>query len=155
MKKSLLLFLAALTVVLASCSKSSTKLTAAQQAAADDAAIQAYISANNIKATKDSSGLYYQIITPGTGAYPNVNATVEVNSVGKLLDGTVFDTESSLKTTLTGTIKGWQIGVPHINTGGRILLIVPSALGYGTAGSGSSIPANAVLVFTIDLLGFN
>ena len=152
MKKILLLFLFP-AVILASCKKDS--FNAAQQAATDDAAIQAYIKANNITdAVKDPSGLYYEVVTPGTGAYPNANSIVTVNSTGKLLNGTVFDTETGFQTSFSGVIKGWQIGLTHINTGGRILLMVPSALGYGDAANGS-IPKNSVLIFTVDLLGFN
>jgi FKBP-type peptidyl-prolyl cis-trans isomerase FkpA len=152
MKKYLLLF--TLVVATFSSCKKGDSFNAAAQAAADDASIQAYIKANNITATKDPSGLYYEVITAGTGDYPNANSTITVNSTGKLLNGTVFDTESGLTIPLTNVIKGWQIGIPHINTGGRILLMIPSALGYGNQAN-SGIPANSVLIFTIDLLGFS
>jgi len=151
MKKYLLLFTIC-AISFSSCKKGDS-FNAAAQAAADDASIQAYIKANNITATKDPSGLYYEVVTPGTGDYPNANSTITVNSSGKLLNGTVFDTESGLTIALTNVIKGWQIGVPHINTGGRIVLFIPSALGYGNEVTGG-IPKNSVLIFTIDLLGF-
>src|ERR1700761_4175712 len=80
--------------------KKDTPFDPVKQAATDDAAIQAYIKANNITATKDPSGVYYQIITPGDGAYPNVNSTITVNYTGKLLNGTVFDTETAFVTVL-------------------------------------------------------
>jgi FKBP-type peptidyl-prolyl cis-trans isomerase len=151
MKKYLLL-IAVFVTVFSSCSKDSFDAT--KQAAKDDAAIQAYISANNITATKDASGIYYQVITSGTGAYPTVNSLITVNYTGKLLNGTVFDSGSLPSTALNTLIKGWQYGIPHINTGGRILLLIPSALGYGNTAQGS-IPANSVLIFTIDLTGFS
>lgn len=151
MRKYLLLF-TLFVATFSSCKKDD--FDPAKQAIIDDAAIQAYMKANNITATKDASGLYYEIVTPGTGDYPNANSTITVNSTGKLLNGTVFDTESGLNVPLSNVIKGWQIGVPHINTGGRILLLIPSALGYGNAVSGG-IPKNSVLIFTIDLLGFS
>jgi len=150
--KRYLLLLAVFITAFSSCKKDS--FDPAKQAAADDAAIQAYIKTNNITATKDPSGLYYEIVTPGTGAYPNINSLITVNYTGKLLNGTVFDSGSINSTALTSLVKGWQIGIPHINTGGRILLLVPSALGYGNAATGS-IPANSVLIFTIDLTGFS
>jgi FKBP-type peptidyl-prolyl cis-trans isomerase FkpA len=151
MKKYLLL-VTLFIVTFSSCKKDD--FDPAKQAIIDDAAIQAYIKANNITATKDQSGLYYEVVTPGTGDYPNANSTITVNSTGKLLNGAVFDTESSLTIPLASVIKGWQIGIPHINTGGRIVLLIPSALGYGNTITGS-IPKNSVLVFTIDLLGFS
>ncbi|MBV8390299.1 MAG: FKBP-type peptidyl-prolyl cis-trans isomerase [Mucilaginibacter sp.] len=151
MKKYLLL-LAVIVTVFSSCSKDSFDPT--KQAAKDDAAIQAYIAANNINATKDPSGVYYQVITPGTGAYPTVSSLITVNYTGKLLNGTVFDSGSINSTALSSLVKGWQYGIPHINTGGRILLLIPSALGYGNTAQGS-IPANSVLIFTVDLTGFS
>lgn len=145
----LVLFIAAFS----SCKKD-TPFDPVKQAAADDAAIQAYIKANNITATKDPSGLYYQVITPGTGAYPTISSSISGQYTGKLLNGTVFDSGSIPNDPLTGFIAGWQIGIPHINTGGRILLLIPSALGYGNT-TKQGIPANSVLIFTFDLTGFN
>jgi len=135
------------------CKKDDPAKTPAEQAAADDAQIQAYISANNITATKDPSGLYYQIITPGTGAYPTASSVYTVNYKGEFITGGTFDSGTFPDFTLNRVIQGWQIGLPKINQGGRIKLIIPSALAYGPSGSGP-IPANAVLVFTVDLLSF-
>ncbi|MCJ8210626.1 FKBP-type peptidyl-prolyl cis-trans isomerase [Mucilaginibacter sp. RS28] len=154
MKKYLLLVMVTL-AGLTGCKKSDTSsnFDATAQAAADDAKIKAYIQTNNINATRDDSGVYYQVISPGSGAYPTASSSVSVNYTGKLLDGTVFDSNSLNNYALSGLIKGWQYGIPHINVGGRILLIIPSGLGYGNTAQGK-IPANSVLVFTIDLLGF-
>ncbi len=151
MKKTFLL-LSALFLIIASCKKDNS---AAAQAAADDTAIKAYIAANNITAIKDPSGLYYQILTDGSGANPTVKSTVDVNYTGKLLNGSVFAPTANLSSPLSGLIQGWQIGIPYAKAGGRILLIIPSALGYGSSSPGASIPANSVLVFTIDLLSFS
>ena len=151
-----------LVIGLSACKKSSTTtFDATQQAATDDAAIKAYLATNKITtAVKDASGLYYNIVTTGTGAYPSTSSTVTVNYTGILLDGTQFDKEAGYQvqlinptTAAANVIQGWVIGLPHINTGGRIVLYVPSALGYGNTVSGS-IPANSVLIFTIDLTGF-
>ena len=154
MKKLLLLLFAPL-LILSACSKKET-FDPVKQAADDDVAIQAYIKANNITATKDSaSGLYYQIITQGTGANANSKSTVTVNYTGKLLNGSTFDTTTgrgSFTSSLQNVIAGWTIGVPFVKVGGRILLLIPSGLGYGNNAAGV-IPANSVLVFTIDLLG--
>jgi FKBP-type peptidyl-prolyl cis-trans isomerase FkpA len=154
--KRYLLLLSLFVIGFSSCSKTDTTLTVdpVKQAAADDAAIQAYITTNGITATKDPSGLYYQVITPGTGAYPTVTSSITVNYSGKLLNGTVFSSGTINNYSLSGLIPGWQIGIPHINTGGRILLLIPSALGYGDTVN-NSIPPNSVLIFTIDLTGFS
>ena len=149
MKKSFLL-LAFFALIFSACKKAET-FDAAKQAAQDDAKIQAYIKANNITAVKDPSGLYYQILSPGTGVNPTASSTVRVAYVGKLLDGTQFDSSTNFSSSLNGNlIQGWKIGIPFCKQDGRILLIIPSALGYGNNPQ-SGIPANSVLVFTIDL----
>jgi FKBP-type peptidyl-prolyl cis-trans isomerase FkpA len=152
MKKYLLVF-SLVILGLSSCKKSSD--SAAIQAAADDATIQAYIKANNItNAIKDPSGLYYKIITPGTGPYPTSTSSVTVSYTGMYLDGTILGTgPSSYYSLAGGVILGWQIGIPHINAGGTILLLIPSALAYGPTGSGN-VAANACLSYTIGLQGF-
>ncbi len=153
MKKYFLLF-GLFIIGLSSCKKPAT-FDAAAQAAADDALIQAYIQQHAITAVKDPSGLYYQIITPGTGAHPNDNSNVTVGYTCTLTDGTAIDSRSSAYFAPLGlTIQGWRTGLPLIGTGGKILLLVPSALGYGNAAQGA-IPANSVLVYNITLQGFN
>jgi FKBP-type peptidyl-prolyl cis-trans isomerase FkpA len=153
-KKYWLLF-SVILFTLASCSKKDN-FDPVKQAAEDEAAIQAFIKANNLtNVTRHSSGLYYQIVTPGTGAYPTATSNVVVTYNGKLLNGNSFDSRAGLGFKLNGVIQGWQIGIPLINPGGRIRLLIPSALGYGNTSPGAAIPANSVLDFTIDLLSFN
>jgi FKBP-type peptidyl-prolyl cis-trans isomerase FkpA len=150
--KKYILILSMIAGLFASCIKEQPPFDAAKQAADDDAAIQAFIKANNITAIKHPSGLYYQVITEGTGAYPTANSTVTVNYSGRLLNGNRFDSGTGVSFPLNQVIPGWTIGIPFVNTGGRILLLVPSALAYGPSSPGPEIPDNSVLVFTVDLL---
>ncbi|MNK10184.1 putative FKBP-type peptidyl-prolyl cis-trans isomerase [compost metagenome] len=137
--------------VVSSCSKDDYDVE--KQAAKDEAIIVDFVAKNNIPAVRHSSGLYYQIITPGEGASVTAASTVGVTYTGKLLDGTQFDqSTSTVRFPLTGVIQGWTIGVPLIKVGGRIRLIVPSTLAYGNQSPGAGIPKNSVLDFTIDLL---
>jgi hypothetical protein len=48
-------------------------------------------------------------------------------------------------------IQGWDQGLIGMKKGGKRCLCVPASLGYGAAGSGEQIPANAALIFTIEL----
>lgn len=124
----------------------------------DSAALVNFAAANNITTTKDASGMYYQIVSAGTGTKsPNGNSLVEVTYKGTLLNGTVFDSTAAGKTAsfyLYQLISGWQIGVPKIKAGGRIKLLIPSALAYGCQGAGTTIPSNTPIYFDVTLVSF-
>lgn len=118
----------------------------------DEALIQEYITTNNLQTTSTSSGLHYIINNAGSGGAPSLAAVVDVTYVGYLLNGTEFDSGSS-EFPLSNLIPGWQEGIPKIEKGGDIKLIIPSHLGYGSRDTGS-IPKNSVLVFDIVLNNF-
>jgi len=160
-RKKYFLLLCLLIITLTSCLKSDPEkqpvpTDPVKQAAIDEAAIKAYLAIHTeIIATKDTvSGLYYQIVTPGTGFNPSGGSTVTVAYTGKLLNDIPFDTSTSYTLALKDQMPGWIIGVPLIKPGGRIILLIPSRLGYGDQPYGQ-IPANSVLVFTIDLISIN
>ena len=96
-------------------------------------------------------------ITVGTGAAVANGDSATINYIGAFLDGTVFDSSFSRGVPLVFTvgtgqlIKGVDQGVVGMKVGGRRLLVIPSDLAYGSAGSGS-IPPNTPLQFQIDLV---
>ncbi len=125
------------------------------QAQIDQQIIEQYISANHLSAVAEPNGLYFVSTVTGTGASPTINNTVTVIYKGYYTDGTVFDSNSSpVSFPLSGVITGWQEGLPLMKTGGKATLIIPSALGYGSSGSGS-VPPNTVLLFDITLVSFH
>jgi peptidylprolyl isomerase len=100
-----------------------------------------------------------ELIT-GTGAEAKDGDTVTVNYVGVLYKGDKeFNASWETKEPFTFTlgkgqvIAGWDQGIPGMKVGGRRELIIPAALAYGAKGSPPKIPANAPLVFVVDLLG--
>lgn len=145
-----------LLMVAAACSK--TETTDAYSAV-DKQKIEAYLADKGLTsvAKSTSTGLYYIIEKPGAAYHPNINSTVRVMYKGYLLDGTIFDqsTYSSGNpadfTLSSGIISGWKEGMQLVGVGGKIKLIIPSALGYGSVAS-TKIPANSVLVFDIEVV---
>ncbi len=124
------------------------------QALIDKGLIEQYLLDNNISAQEHESGLFYIITTEGFGASPILSDSVEVSYRGSFLDGTVFDQTAAGQTVefpLANLIKGWQIGLPLLKEGGRGTFFLPSELGYGD-NPRPGIPANAVLIFDIDLV---
>ena len=135
------------------CLKSSDPCTP-KTPSSETAQLNAYCAGNGITPTVDPSGLFYQIMSPGTGATPSATSKVFITYVGKLVDGTIFDQQSNSSQTgwpLNQLIDGWKVGLPLIKKGGEIKLVVPSSMAYGCAGYGS-IPGNAILYFDITLV---
>jgi len=153
MKKILLLLLLPV-VMFSSCLKSNNNVVpfdTAKQAAADETTIQTYLAAHpEIHATKDTTGVYYQVVTQGTGANPVLTSTITAGYTGKLINGTVFDSSTNLVYRLNGLIPAWQIALPYLKAGGQMLIITPSRYAYGNSQAGA-IPANSVLIFSINL----
>lgn len=136
----------------AACSKKDN-FDADAQFRADTTAIRKFITENNIPALKDKSGVFYQVIAPGTGSVTYTASTsITADYEGRLLSGSVFDSSKGTPITfaLGGVITGWQIGIPYIQNGGKIRMIIPSGYAYGNSSVGS-IPANSVLDFTVTL----
>lgn len=133
------------------------KKTEVDQAKIDREIIRQYIRDNGItNADSTTSGLFYAITDSGVGASPNINSNIWVYYKGYLTDGSIFDQNEAgtpKPFLLNQMIYGWIEGVPLIKKGGKIKLIIPSALGYGSTGR-SSIPGNAVLIFDIQLDNF-
>ncbi len=134
---------------------------AAKQKGIDDALLQEYFKKNGIKAQKTASGLYYKVDKPGTGIPLAVGANVTMNYTGRTLDGKAFDSnvdpqfghQQPFKFALGQgqVIRGWDEGVALFKKGGKGTLYIPSTLAYGERSPSPAIPANAVLVFDIEV----
>lgn len=100
------------------------------------------------------SGLQYKILEPGSEKKATAVDTVSVHYKGTLIDGTVFDQTPEdgdpVELTLDRVIAGWTEGLQLIGEGGKIILYVPSELGYGDRGAGM-IPGGSTLIFEVTL----
>ncbi len=117
-----------------------------------------YLEANRKKSgvMVTQSGLQYRVLQKGSGRKPSVKDAVEVHYKGSLITGKVFDSSyargQSISFPLNRVIAGWTEGLQLMNEGAKYELVIPSNLGYGTLGAGNSIPANATLIFVVELL---
>lgn len=49
-------------------------------------------------------------------------------------------------------IRGWDEGVLTMKVGEKARFTIPAAIGYGARGAGNVIPANATLIFDVELI---
>lgn len=105
---------------------------------------------------KTASGLEYAIIEQGSGAEIKDGDAIPTHYYGvRKTDGVMFDNSfdrgARAGFTVGALIPGFNEGMKLLNRGGKAILFIPSALGYGERGAGADIPANSDLVFYIDM----
>ena len=116
------------------------------------------------KAMTTASGLQIIDTTVGTGATPKPGQICVVHYTGWLYQdgqkGKKFDSSVDRNDPLEfpvgqhRVIAGWDEGVATMKVGGKRRLTIPANLGYGARGAGGGkIPANATLIFQVELLG--
>jgi peptidyl-prolyl cis-trans isomerase A (cyclophilin A) len=123
-------------------------------------------------ATKTSTGMYYKVLTEGTGPKPEETQKVKINYAGYLADGSLFDTSIEEVAKKEGkydarrpyqpieieasrnaqVILGWREAVTMMNVGDKWQLIIPPHLAYGERGYPPIIPANSWLIFDVEMV---
>jgi FKBP-type peptidyl-prolyl cis-trans isomerase FkpA len=134
----------------------------------DDKTIATYLAKNNITATKTVNGVYVKTTQAGTGPILDSTVFVKVMYTGKTLDGKMFDSNvdpskghtDPLNVNLTndmslggGVILGMSEALKTMQNGTKATMYIPSGLGYGPRGAGADIPANANLMFDVEVIG--
>jgi peptidylprolyl isomerase len=92
----------------------------------------------------------------GNGDVVAEGATITAHYTGALVsDGTIFqsshDFGEPISFGLNQVINGWTKGVPGMKVGGIRRLVIPAVQAYGAHSPSPDIPANADLVFDIEL----
>ena len=120
---------------------------------------QAKFLAENAKDTAVKTtpkGVQYRVLKDAAGISPKAGDKVQVHYVGALLDGTEFDNSvkrgEPLEFPVNAVIEGWQDLLQVMKEGMKVKAWIPSSLAYGEAGVPPMIPANAMLVFEVELL---
>lgn len=112
-------------------------------------------------------GVSIEVVEAGSGENPTENDIVFLHYTGKLEDGTVFDQSQEQPLPLDGffpegtplqltqVVPGFREGVMQMQRGGSYVLTIPAEKGYGsTPPPGSPIPADADLIFDIEVVDF-
>lgn len=121
--------------------------------ARDSKIIEDYLAANNIQASKTDMGVYVQTIEAGQGSKPASGQYVSIKYRGTDLQGKKFDEGTfPMQLGMGGSIPGFENGVKQFAKGGKGIIYIPSALGYGPAGQPPVIQPNQILVFNIENL---
>jgi len=106
--------------------------------------------------THQAGKLQITDVVKGSGPAAESGDTLTMDYTGTLMNGKQFDSSIG-KTPFVFTlgvgqvIKGWDQGVVGMKVGGKRILVIPSALGYGERGAGADIPPNSALKFVIEL----
>lgn len=134
--------------------------------------IDQYLADNNIDAQIAENGLRYVVKEAGNGNKPQAGDLIKVHYAGFLLDGTLFDTSIASVAEANNrmqpgrdyaplefnvgsgmVIRGWDEGLLLFEEGSSGTIYIPSPMAYGPRGAGGGvIPANAVLIFDVELV---
>ena len=105
-----------------------------------------------------ASGLQYIILEEGSGPKAESGELVSVHYTGWLEDGTEFDSSIGRDRPIEfpigrgRVIPGWDEGIALLNLGTKARLIIPSQIAYGPSGAPPVIPADATLIFDVELV---
>ncbi|EKX53523.1 FKBP-type peptidyl-prolyl cis-trans isomerase [Guillardia theta CCMP2712] len=111
-----------------------------------------------MKVHQGPGGLKWKDLAVGTGEEIRKGMRVSMHYKGKLSkNGKQFDSSFgrgpfTFRFGAGEVIKGWDLGLQGMKVGGKRILEIPSALGYGKRGAGKDIPPNSDLTFEVQLL---
>ena len=107
-----------------------------------------------------SGELEVTVLSRGDGALVEAGDDIEVHYLGQSWKGGVFDNSYDRRSSISfgigvgQVIAGWDQGLVGQQVGSRVLLSIPSHLGYGDRGvPQAGIKGGDTLVFVVDIVG--
>ena len=101
-------------------------------------------------------GIYYEVITEGTGKVPVDTNRVSVHYEGRLINDSIFDSsykrEEPTKFRCNQVIEGWTKALTNMPVGSKWKVYIPQEKAYGNREAGDIKPYSC-LIFDIELLG--
>ncbi len=101
---------------------------------------------------KTESGLLYKVVREGKGETFKAHQRIELGYVGKFINDSIFDQNSSIQSIVSRFVPGFSEGLQLMSPGAKYILYIPSDLAYGIRGN-SAIPSNSTLVFEVETKG--
>jgi len=100
-------------------------------------------------------GIYYEVLTEGTGEIPADTSRVKVNYEGKLINDSIFDSSYQRGEPTTfrcnQVINGWKTALTHMPVGSTWMVYIPQEQAYAGAEAGKIKPFSC-LIFKIELI---
>ncbi|MBD2769548.1 FKBP-type peptidyl-prolyl cis-trans isomerase [Hymenobacter sp. BT664] len=136
------------------------------------------------RAMRTNSGLYVVTLTEGSGPQVTTGKQVQIKYIGRFLSngahpessgfpaspgnpnypaGSIFDNSADKRTECgclvftagSGAIAGFSEGLLLMRKGDHKLLLIPSRLAYGPFPQQAGIPADAALLFDVEIIDVN
>lgn len=115
-----------------------------------------YLEQNNIKTKETPEGIHYNFTKKGKGETAKTGKFVKIKYKASLLDGTVFEQSMNepfvFEVGYQQVVRGLDRGIQLFPEGAKGTLYIPAKLAFGATGKGTKVPANAPVMYTIEVL---
>ncbi len=116
--------------------------------------LDAYFQENKLS-PESAYGLYYQVDKLGKGEKPKKGDYILLDFKASLLDGIVYEESDPndpfvFQVGYNQVIRGWDLGMTLFPMGSKGTIYIPSQLGYGKRGAGTTIPPNSALIIEVN-----
>jgi FKBP-type peptidyl-prolyl cis-trans isomerase len=122
----------------------------------DRRVITEYLGRNRQPFSETNTGLWYSILSEGSGEKVKTGDNVTFDYECTLLDGSpCYSGSRTIRVGYSGAESGVTEGLQLMNRGSDYLFIIPPYLAYGHTGDGGRIPGRAIIVYRIRIMEIN